>query len=246
MASSFPGFSRAALTFFKQLEKNNEREWFAARKQKFEELLRKPMLELLALVNDDLRGFAVDHVTEPARALYRIHRDTRFSKDKTPYKTHIAAMFPRQGLGKNTCAGFYFGVSHSGVEVAAGMYMPGPPDLLTVRDAIAADEKGFRKLLAAPKLKRVMGEIQGQRLARVPKGFDPNHTAADLVRLKQFYLYVTLPADTALTKDIRRAVVDRFRLMEPMVRFINDAVLRKLREQEQGEETRPKRPEPMF
>src|ERR1700679_1774668 len=141
MASSFPGFAPAALTFFKQLEKNNQREWFTARKEKFEELVRGPMLELLALINDDLRGFAVDHVTEPAKALYRIHRDTRFAKDKTPYKTHIAAMFPRQGLGKNTCAGFYCSVSHTGVEVAAGMYMPSPQDLLTVREAIAADEK---------------------------------------------------------------------------------------------------------
>src|SRR6185437_8067272 len=139
MATVFPGFSPAAITFFRQLEKNNDRDWFKARKEKFEEQVRKPMLELVGLINDDLRKFAVDHVTEPAKALYRIHRDTRFSKDKTPYKTHIAAMLPRQGLGKNTCAGFYFSVSHTGVEVAAGMYMPGPPDLLKVREAIASD-----------------------------------------------------------------------------------------------------------
>src|ERR1700709_527546 len=99
--ASFAGFSPAALTFFKQLEKNNTREWFIPRKEKFEELVRRPMLELIALINDDLRRLAVYYVTEPAKALYRIHRDTRFSKDKTPYKDHLGAMFPRQGLSKN-------------------------------------------------------------------------------------------------------------------------------------------------
>ena len=188
----------------------------------------------------------MDHVTDPAKALYRIYRDTRFSKDKTPYKTHIAAMFPRNGLGKNTCAGFYFRVSHTGVEVAGGMYMPGPAELLAVRQAIAADADGLRKLIASAKLNRVMGEAHGHKLARVPKGFDANHPAGDLLRLKQLYFDVTLPAELALTKDIRRAVVDRFKLMEPVVTFMNDAALRKLTEEDDRDDKRPKRPEPMF
>src|SRR5438552_1080473 len=97
MAQTFPGFSPKALSFFRQLERNNKREWFQPRKEQFEELCRAPMLELVAQVVDDLREFAVDHVLEPKRAIYRIYRDTRFSKDKSPYKTHIAAIFPTRG-----------------------------------------------------------------------------------------------------------------------------------------------------
>lgn len=171
MAPSFPGFPATALTFFKKLEKNNDREWFNAHKQIFEEMVRGPMLELVALLDEDLSAFAVDHVTDPAKAIYRIYRDTRFSKDKTPYKNHIAAMFPHRSLGKNGAAGFYFSVSHTGVEVAAGMYMPGPLELLAAREAISANEIDFRKLITSKQLRQVMGELQGQRLGAFPKAF---------------------------------------------------------------------------
>ncbi len=97
MGEAFGGFSQKAMTFLRQLEKNNTREWFQPRKPVFEAELRGPMLRFVALLNEDLARFAVDHVTDPARAIYRIYRDTRFSKDKTPYKTHIGALFPARG-----------------------------------------------------------------------------------------------------------------------------------------------------
>lgn len=126
-SATFPGFPPQALTFFRQLARNNTREWFQPRKAKYEEHVRGPMLDLVEQIVDDLRKFAVDHVVPPAKAVYRIHRDTRFSNDKTPYKTHVAALLPRAGLEKHAGAGFYFSVSHEKVEIAAGMYMPGPP-----------------------------------------------------------------------------------------------------------------------
>src|ERR1700733_6735324 len=100
MPKTFPGFSPKAITFLRQLEKNNSRDWFQPRKDQFEELLRQPMLELARLIADHLRPFAVDHVLPPAKAVHRIYRDVRFSKDKSPYKTNISAMFPRKGLSK--------------------------------------------------------------------------------------------------------------------------------------------------
>src|SRR3954468_20114522 len=172
MAKSFPGFSPQALSFFRQLERNNRRECFQPRKEFFEQGVRGPMLELVALLNDDLRSFAADHVVaDPAKAIYRIYRDTRFSKDKTPYKTHIGALFPRPGLEKHAGGSFYVGVSHKGVEVAGGMYMPGPGELAAVREAIAADEKAFRKLIGGKALRTAVGELQGERLAKVPKPY---------------------------------------------------------------------------
>src|SRR2546423_6282119 len=137
MGNAFPGFPREGLRFLRQLERNNSREWFQPRKELFEQRVREPMLRLVELLCDDVRKFAADHVVEPKKALYRIYRDTRFSKDKTPYKTHIAAIFPARGLPKHAGAGFYFHISQKGVEIAGGMYMPGPPELAAVRKAIA-------------------------------------------------------------------------------------------------------------
>ena len=246
MASSFGGFSAEALKFFRQLEKNNDRQWFTPRKAQFEELVRQPMLQLTALVADDLRTFAVDNVKEPEKALFRIYRDTRFSKDKTPYKTHIAATFPRRGLPKMAGAGFYFSVSHTGIEVAGGMYMPGPAELAAVRAAVAADEKNFRQLISAKPLQKKLGELQGDRLARVPKGYPADHPAADLLRLKQFYFFTMLPAELALKPTLRREVIDRFKVMAGFVEFLNDAALRQTLDPDMTEEPKPKRPEPMF
>ena len=245
-ASAFPGFPPQALSFFRQLEKNNRRDWFQPRKPAFDEQVRGPMLDLVALLNDDLRGFAADYVVEPpAKALYRIHRDTRFAKDKSPYKTHIAATFTRPGLPRNNGAGFYVAVSHAGVEVAGGMYMPGPDELAAVRRAIADDDgAAFRALVADRALRRKMGELLGERLARVPKGFPADAPAGDLLRLKQFYFFVMLPADTALTPALRREVASRFRLVSPLVHWLNDAALAGLRAE--SDEPTATRPPPMF
>jgi uncharacterized protein (TIGR02453 family) len=249
MPAPFPGFPKQAMTFFRRLATNNAREWFQPRKAAYEEHVRGPMLELAALVAEDLRAFAVDHVVEPKRAVYRIHRDTRFSNDKTPYKTHVAAMFPRAGLPKHAGAGFYFSVSHEQVEIAGGMYMPGPPELAAVRRAIAADGPRFRTLLADKSLRRHAGGLLGARLARVPRGFDADHPAADLLRLKQLYFDVTLPAQSALAPSIHKEITTRFRAMAPVVHFLNEAALAALQADDADAgsgDAIPKRPAPMF
>src|SRR5207248_183759 len=115
----------------------------------------------------------------PAKAMYRIYRDTRFSKDKSPYKTHIAAIFPHARLPKHAGAGYYFGVSHEGVQIGGGSYEPGPAELAALRSAIVGDSRGaFGKLIESPRLRRSMGQIQGAQLSRVPKGFAADHPAA--------------------------------------------------------------------
>src|SRR5689334_12173953 len=100
----FPGFSPEALKFLRGLERNNRREWFQPRKEIFETQLKAPMMQLVEAVNAELLRFAPDHITDPKKAVYRIYRDTRFSADKTPYKTHLAAIFPHRALGKQSAA----------------------------------------------------------------------------------------------------------------------------------------------
>jgi uncharacterized protein (TIGR02453 family) len=246
MGKTFPGFSRKMPAFFRGLERNNTREWFAPRKELFESEVRGPMIELVGLVNEDLRRFAIDNVvTEPAKAIYRLYRDTRFSKDKTPYKTHIGATFLRRGLPKHAGAGFYFGLSHKHVEVAGGMYMPGPEELGAVRRAIAADSTQFMKLIGAKPLVRKLGPLQGEKLKRPPKGFDADSVVDELLKHKQLYFYATLDAKLALSPRIRREVVERFAAMAEVMEWFNAVLLAAARDSE-GDEARPRRPDPMW
>jgi uncharacterized protein (TIGR02453 family) len=210
------------MQFFRGLARNNNRDWFLPRKPVFEDKVRRPMFELVEAVNGALRRFAPDYVTDPAKAVYRFYRDTRFSKDKTPYKDHIAASFRHRGLGgEGGGAGYYFGVSHKELAIGGGIYMPAPETLLAVRGHMAENHEQFRKLIRARAVKRLFGEMHGEQLTRVPKGFCADHPAADLLRHKQFLLYIELPPDPATTPQIYDEIVERFRAMTPFLAFLN-------------------------
>jgi uncharacterized protein (TIGR02453 family) len=181
------------------------------------------MVGLVETVNSELAKFAPDYIVEPAKAIYRIYRDTRFSNDKTPYKTHIAASFWRHGMAKHAGAGFYFSVAPDEIEIAGGVYMPGPEELPALRTHVAENADRFRRLIKARGLVRLMGELKGDSLSRVPKGFAPDHPAADLVRMKQWLYYITdLEPALAKTRKIATEVVDRFRAMEPVISFLDE------------------------
>jgi uncharacterized protein (TIGR02453 family) len=209
------------VSFFRGLEKNNTREWFQARKEVYEQSVKAPMTTLVDAVNRELAKFAPDYINDPQKAIYRIYRDTRFSANKTPYKTHIAAIFPKRGHEKHGSAGLYFSVSHKEVEVAGGIYMPGPEQLLAVRHHLAGHHEEFRKLLRARDVKTLVGELQGEKLTRPPKGFAADHPAADLVRYKQWLLYVVMDPASATTAALFDEVVKRFRAMAPFIEFLN-------------------------
>ena len=241
---SFEGFSPKALTFFRQLAKNNSREWFAPRKEEYQQLVYRPMIEAVSAVNDGLRKFAVHYVTEPKKAIYRLYRDTRFSKDKTPYKSHLGATFHHRKFGKNNAAGLYFSISDKEVEVAGGMYMPGPEEWLAVRSAIARDVGSFEKIIHAKALRRLFGVPHGRQLTRVPKHFDADAPGTDYLRYTQFYFYTMLDPKVATTPTLVKEVVARFRVLLPLTEYLNNAALA-ARATEQTDE-RPLRPSPMF
>jgi uncharacterized protein (TIGR02453 family) len=218
---AFDGFPPEALRFFRSLKRNNRREWFQPRKHIYEEQVRKPMFELVEAVNAALAEFAPMYINEPAAAVYRLYRDTRFSPDKTPYKTHIGAIFPRRGLAKHACAGFYFAVSAEQVEIAGGVYMPSADELRAIRTHLAEHHEEFRKLVKDAALRKLMGELQGDQLARVPKGFCSEHPAADLVRYKQWLLYITREPELAATRKLYPEILKRLRAMTPLMEFLN-------------------------
>src|ERR1700756_1501006 len=141
--------------FFRSLKRNNRREWFQPRKHLFDQHVKEPMLELVSALNSEFAKFAPAYVSDPKKAIFRIYRDTRFSSDKTPYKTHIAASFARRGGERLAAGGFSFSVSHDQIEVAGGIYHPAPETMLLVRTHIAEHHQDLRRLLADRKVRRL-------------------------------------------------------------------------------------------
>ena len=225
MKTKFPGFAPEALAFLRELKDNNDREWFTPRKQIYEEQVRLPMIELVRAIHGEMLRFAPQYVGEPAKCVFRIYRDTRFSKNKIPYKTNVAASFRHARAGKHEGAGYYFSVSPDEIEVGGGIYMPAPETLLAVRRYISENHEEFRKTFETPKLKKLMGELYGESAARAPKGFDPEHPAIDLIKRKQFCLFTSLDAKIATTPKICTEVVKRFEAIVPFLEFLNAPLL---------------------
>ena len=232
MRSGFPGFPtgfptgfpRGGIQFMRSLARNNKREWFQPRKPIFDAQVKQPMRQLVEAVNAAMARFAPEYVTDPDKAIFRIYRDTRFSKDKTPYKDHIAASFPRRGTPAG--AGYYFAVSPKEVAIGAGIWMPAPETLLAIRTHVAGHYQNFRRIAQARTVKQLFGTVQGEQLSRVPKGFDAAHPAADLLRFKQFLLYVELEPDLATGPDLYPEIVKRFRALRPFLEFLNAPLIR--------------------
>ncbi|MBM3802221.1 MAG: DUF2461 domain-containing protein [Acidimicrobiia bacterium] len=220
MSTSFSGFSPEALKFLSQLKRQNNRPWFLKNKETYEREIKGPTVSLVQAVNAEFRSWAPELVTEPKRAIYRIYRDVRFSPDKSPYKTHTAALFAPRGLEKHACAGFYFHLAPNELLIAAGAYMPGPKELLAIRNHIASNSAALRKILANPQL-MALGGLQGDRLMRVPKGFSPDHPTADLIRYKQFLVWVQHAPEKAIGGELLPLLLHTFRTMLPLVRFLN-------------------------
>src|SRR5580658_10230792 len=157
-------FSNEALKFLRGLKKNNDREWFGARKDVYEKVLKAPMLALIAEVNEAMLEFSPEHVRPPQKIMMRIYRDIRFSPDKRPYKTHVSAWWAREGLQKTSGGGFYFHVDPVEVTVAAGVYMPEREQLLAIRRYLSEHHAEFRAVMTGKKLRSLMQESDGARL----------------------------------------------------------------------------------
>ena len=221
MKAGFEGFPPEALRFFRALARNNRREWFQPRKELFDQHVKEPMLALVTAINGELARFAPDYVTEPNKAVFRIYRDTRFAYDKTPYKDHIAASFGPRGLQKKGAGSFFFSVNHKEIEIAGGVYHPSPEAMLAIRTHLSETHEEFRRLLANRKLRGLLGELKGETLSRVPKGFDAAHPAADLIKHKDWILFDSLDPAPATTPGLLTELVARFRAIAPVLDYLN-------------------------
>ncbi len=224
MKAPFGGFPPGTLHFLRRLKRNNNREWFLQNKATYEQEVKQPMLSLLEQLGTLLHGLAPELNTEPKRAMFRIYRDTRFSADKTPYKTQVAAHFQPRTPVKRSYAGLYFHVSPAEVLVAAGAYMPAPAELRELRNHIAAHGDRLRGILGEARLKKFYGPLQGEQISRPPRGFPADHLHLDLLRYKSYVVWVDRPPAVAQTKELFGFVVEGFIAALPLVRFLNSAL----------------------
>ncbi|HXJ42813.1 MAG TPA: DUF2461 domain-containing protein [Bryobacteraceae bacterium] len=222
--NTFPGFSKTGIRFLRDLKENNDREWFTPRKPTFDAEVKGPMIELVRAVHNEMMRFAPQYVGDPTKCLFRIYRDTRFSKDKTPYKTHIAAWMKHGSAGKEAGAGFYFSVSPKTIEVAAGVHAPDPATLLKLRQKVAEDHEAFRETFTSTKFKKMIDSLMTESLSRAPKGFDPGHPAIDLIKLKHFVAYAELDPALATSPKLLPEIVKRLEVMTPFVEYLNSAL----------------------
>ena len=179
------------------------------------------MTELVTALHENMEKFAPEYIQDPGKTVARIYRDTRFSKDKTPYKTYVSAVVRRRGLSKDGSAQFYFHIDAKEVVIAAGCYGPSPDELRAVRLFLAERHEEFARLARGAKLKAAVGELQGARLTRAPKGFPD----IDLLRHKQFYFSRHVPSAIATTPDLFSHLLNALRAAIPVMDFLNTPLL---------------------
>jgi uncharacterized protein (TIGR02453 family) len=214
-------FTRKTLAFLRALKRNNDREWFRARKADYEQHVREPMIALLARLAGDFRTFAPELIADPRFSLFRIYRDTRFSENKAPLKTHVAAYFPPRGFPRPEGAGLYIEIAPQWVWMGGGIYRPTTAELQAIREQVAATHPQLHRIVTSPMFRRVLGQLSGDRLTRVPRGYDKSHPAANYLQHKQFLAFREFEAEFAITDSFYPEVVRTFKAMMPLVRYLN-------------------------
>ena len=218
-------FTKRTLSFLRSLKRNNDRDWFRSRKQQYDAHVRAPMVELLDRLARDLPAFAPELISDPRVSLYRIYRDTRFSADKKPLKTHVAAHFPAKGFARNEGAGLYLEIAPGWVWIGGGIYMPTSSDLRVIREHISAHHRALHRIVTGRAFRLAVGELDGECLSRVPRGYASDHPAGPYLRFKQFLAGREFEAELAVRNQFYSRVLTIFRAVAPLARFLNAPLL---------------------
>ena len=229
---TFAGFQPEAIQFLADLAANNDRAWFQPRKAEYERLLKEPMEELCLALEEQFRARDIPLHADPAKSPFRIYRDTRFSKDKSPYKTHVAASFGWAGDGAETsgrshtdnvhASGGYFHLQPGEIYVGGGVWHPDASWLKAFRDRIVADSSEFDAITGGPAFREAFGSVSddGESLKRVPPGYPADHPKADLLRKKNVTFGRRLGDDEALGPDLPTVLADAFTTATPLMRWL--------------------------
>ena len=224
-------FTKRALTFFRGLARHNEKPWFEAHRDEYESEVRQPMRELIEDLDARFAEFAPEIGGDPKRSMFRIYRDIRFSKDKSPYKTHAACWFHHLNAARTVgaeadagSAGYYFHLEPGGRSmIGAGIWMPPRPQLNKLREAIAKDPKGFDKM--ARSIPSRFGGLDDEgALKRMPRGYAEDHPAAKWLRFQSFTSGRTLPDAQVTSPKLASFLAREYGALLPLVRWMNGAL----------------------
>jgi uncharacterized protein (TIGR02453 family) len=219
-------FSPKLFRFLKDLKANNSRDWFHQNKARYEQDVKQPLLEFVADFAPLLRRISPVFVADPrpvGGSMFRIHRDTRFSADKSPYKTNAAARFPHAGGANVHTPGFYLHLEPGSVFAGAGIWHPDPASQTRIRQAIVADPKRWKRILAAKGFREHL-ELSGESLKRPPRGFDPEHPLVEDLKRKDFICVANFSEKQACAPAFLRQYTEVCRASAPFVRFLTEAL----------------------
>ena len=228
-APPFTGFTPDAIQFMADLAQNNDRAWFQPRKADFERLVRDPMAAMITALADELATRRVPLRADPKRSPFRIYRDTRFSRDKSPYKTHLGATFPwveSGGAGESADDsphgnGGYFNYEPGAMYVGGGMWMAEKPRLDALRRAILEEPERVRAALEDPAFVAWFGGVRThESLKRMPPGYPPDHPLADMFRWKDVVFGRRLADDEVCSPDLPARLAEGYALALPVFRFL--------------------------
>ena len=230
-AGEFTGFRPAARTFLRGLRRNNTREWFLANRDRYEAEVRTPMVALVEELDVRLAALIPEIVGDPKRSMFRIHRDVRFSNDKSPYKTNAACWFYHMDAGRGVGgdaahggAGFYFDIGPDEAWVGGGIWMPPRPTLARLREQIDEDHGSLVRILRAPTLKAFGGLSREAMLMRMPRGYEADHPAAELLRHQSFTMGREVPERDLFSARLPDVLAREFGRLVPFVRWLNGAM----------------------
>ncbi len=219
-------FTPGTFAFLRALKRNNDRDWFKANQARYEDKVREPALDFIADFEAPLHAISPHFVAlakKSGGSLFRIYRDVRFSKDKSPYKTHTGVHF-RHEQGKDAhCPGYYLHVEPKSVFVAAGIWRPDGPTVQAIRELIAADAAGWKKAVGGKRFSNHFA-LEGASLKRPPRGFDPDHPAIDDLKRKDFIAVARLGEGFVTSDGFLKDVTAKWRAATPMMRFLCDAI----------------------
>ncbi|MEO7362353.1 MAG: DUF2461 domain-containing protein [Gemmatimonadaceae bacterium] len=228
---SFEGFRPAAMTFLRGLKKNNRKEWFEDHRDDYEREIKLPLLALIEDVDVRLAEFAPEIIGSPKKSMFRIYRDVRFSKDKSPYKTHAAAWFYHRDGGSSVGseaahggAGFYFHIAPEGTFMGGGIWMPPRPVLNRIRQNIADDHEGFEDIILSRSFKNHFGPLETESmLTRPPRGFAPDHPAGEWLRYQSFTAGREVTKAEYESAKLPSILAKHYAAMTPFIRWLNEA-----------------------
>jgi uncharacterized protein (TIGR02453 family) len=218
-------FTKEFVAFFKELEKNNHKEWFDENRKRYHKEVKEPFDQLIKDLLVEVAKVEPEVTVPYNKCIFRINRDIRFSKDKTPYKTTRSAIISRFGSKNKSFPGMYMEINTNELRIYGGVYMLDTKQVQRIREEIQDYHKDFRKVIDNKKFKQAFGEINGEKAKRLNKEFQEMAASEDLLYNKNWYVYKKLPLDTIYKEDLLKLLVDHYKLLKPYSEFFQRPLL---------------------